>query len=120
MLDKLDLNKLILTLLFFGLFCCSRSATNYDSTLVSCADGRRLLIKYFSPEKVKKSILANIEEMQEYNFTYSYTAISDGNMSLMINNFKPEEMNRCNLEKAIYSRRYLNFIKQQSPKALNK
>ena len=92
---------------------CSKNEVKFDSTLVICPDGKRLLIKYFSPEKVKKSILANIEEIKEYNFNQNFTAISDGNMSVMINNFKPEEMNRCSLERAVYSRNYLNFIRNK-------
>ncbi|MFM2200616.1 MAG: hypothetical protein RL769_671 [Pseudomonadota bacterium] len=108
MLDKLDRNKLMFfLLLIFSLASC-RFVTPM-ATLAICENNKRFLLKDMTIDEVKASVAKGIFEKNEYNYNVSYTVISGKSGSMMINNIKPEEFNRCQLRYVSYYRNYRYF-----------
>ena len=99
-----------LTILLLILFtACSKS--KFDSTTAFCEDGKIILIKDMSIIDVKNSLQVAIKEKQDYRYDINYSVISNGKTSVMINNIKPEDLNRCRLEQSSYYRSYNKFVR---------
>ncbi len=109
MLDRSKRNKFLIILLFFSASCSEKLAMN--STTAVCPDGKVLLMKEMSVFDVKNSIIEAIKEKHEYNYNLNYTVISNGESSIMLNNIKPEELGRCDLQPSNYYRSYKKFIR---------
>ena len=108
MLDKLDRNKFIaLILLIFNLSNCKFIPPM--ATLAICENNKRFLLKDMTVNEVKASVAKGIFEKNEYNYNLNYTVISGKSGSMMINNIKPEEFNRCQLSYVSYYRNYRYF-----------
>jgi hypothetical protein len=103
------LNKFLIILFLILLASCQENRMN--STTASCDNGKIFLIKDMSIEDVKNSLQKAIKEKQEYNFNINYSVISNGKTSVMINNIRPEELNRCRLEQSNYYRSYSKFVR---------
>jgi len=126
MLGKLNLNKfmiikkqfkifefLLKISIFLLVFFSSSCQKNFnDSVEARCENGNFFLLKSMSIDDVKTSIAKAIQEKQEYDFNINYTVISNGKESMMIENFKPEDFNKCSLRTVNYKHSYKNFIRR--------
>jgi len=82
-----------------------------NSTTAICPDGKVFLFKDMTVSDVKKSLILAIKEKREYNYNINYTVISNAEASIMLNNIKPEELGRCDLQPSNYYRSYKKFIR---------
>ena len=99
-----------LTILFLILLT-SCNKVKLNSTSAFCEDGKIILIKDMTIDDVKNSLQKAIKEKQDYNYNINYSVISNGKTSVMINNIRPEELNRCRLEQSNYYRSYSKFVR---------
>lgn len=102
--------KISLSLLVFFSSSCKKNFN--DSVEARCENGNYFLLKSMSIHDIKTSIDKAIKEKQEYDFNINYTVISNGKESMMIENFKPEDFNKCSLRSVNYKHSYKNFIRR--------
>lgn len=79
------------------------------ATLAVCENNRRILLKDMTIAEVKNSIQRGIDEKNDYNYNLNYTVISGAKGSIMINDIKPQEFNRCQLSYVSYYKNYRYF-----------
>lgn len=106
---KIYLKILTLILLFFSLGC-NRNIN--DSVVASCENGKVFLLKSMSIEDVKSSVAKAINEKMEYEYIINYTVIANKKESMVIENIKPEDFNKCQLHRVNYRQSYKNFMRK--------
>lgn len=110
MLDRSNLNKILLILLaLFCLSCCAedrkKKAPGVFHTELVCPNFDVILIRYTTIEEVKRAIQQAYENKKKFRTSETYTVISlDGNRSMKIDKLLPEDAINCNLREIYHPR----------------